>query len=64
MAGGPPKDKRRVVLDEVPVRGGRPERPETVAITPVTSSAEAGCDAERRSADKEERVMPAFDDME
>ena len=63
-AGGPPKDKMGVVVDEGTVRGRCPERPKTVAITPVTSSAEAGGDAGQWSADKYELVMPAFDDME
>ena len=62
-AGGPTDktDKRSVVVDEGPVRGRRSERPETVATTPVISSADAGGDVGRLSADKEERVMPAFD---
>ena len=41
-AGGPPKDRRRVVVDEGPVEGMRTMRPETVTTTPVATSTDAG----------------------
>ena len=37
-AGGPPKDRRRVVVEEGPVEARRKARPETVTTTPVARS--------------------------
>ena len=50
-AGGPPKDKRRVVVNEGSVGGRRQVRPETVVITPVAMSTDAGREEGPRSAD-------------
>ena len=63
-AGGPPKDRRRVVVDEGPVGGRRQVRPETVVTTPVARSTDAVSEEGRRSADKEERCSPMFEDMD
>ena len=69
-AGGPPKDKRRVVVDEGQVRGGRRERrddekgEDDESRMRVERSTEVASVAGRLSAEKEERAMPVFDDME
>ena len=69
-AGGPKNDKRRVVVDEGQVRGGRRERREDEngeddeSRIPVEKSTETGSVARRQTEYKVERVVPAFDDME
>ena len=63
-AGGPPSGKWRVVVDDGSVGGMRHVRAESVVPTPVTSSAKIGSNVGRRSAAEEERVTPAFDDIE
>ena len=41
-AGGPPKDRRRVVVEEGPVEARRKARPEMETIIPVTRSTDVG----------------------
>ena len=62
--GGPPRDKRRVVVDEGSVGGRRQVRHETVVTTPVARSIDTGSEEGLRSADKEELGTPVFEDME
>ena len=63
-AGGPPGDKRRVVVDEGSVGDRRQVRPETVVTTTVARSTDAGSEDGLRSADKEELGTTVFEDME
>ena len=69
-AGGPPKDKRRVVVDEGPPRVGRRERREDEkgeddeSSIQVERNTEVGSVAGRQTGEKEERAGPVFDDME
>ena len=63
-AGGTPNDKRMVVVDEGTVGVSRRERREVAETTPVVRSTEAWIVVGRKSAEKEERVTPVFDDME
>ena len=62
-AGGPSKDRRRVLVDEGPVEGRRKMRPETVTATPVARSADAGKEEGPRSAEEVEQGTPMFYDM-
>ena len=63
-AGGPPRDKRRVVVDEGPVGGRRQVRPETVVTTPVARNTDAGREEWSLSAYKTELGTPVFEDVE
>ena len=69
-AGGPPKDKRRVVLDEGPLRVGRRERREDEegeddeSRIPVARTTGTEGEVGRQSAEKGERGAPVFKDME
>ena len=69
-AGGPPKDKRRAVVDDGTRRVGRRERREDEkgeddeSIIPVVKITETGSVAGRQSAEKKERGTPVFDDTE
>ena len=63
-AGGPPNDRRRVVVEEGPVEVRRKARPEAVTTTPVARSTDVEREEGQRSADKTERGTPVFEDME
>ena len=69
-AGGPPKDKRRVVVDEGQVRGGRREIREDEkgeddeSRTRVERSSEVASAARLQTEEKEGQVVPVFEDME
>ena len=69
-ACGPPKYKRRVVVDEGPPRVGRRERREDEkgedddSRIPVERSIEMVSVAGRQTEEREERALPVFDDME
>ena len=63
-AGGPPKDKRRVVLDEGSLRVSRQERREAEETTPRAMSTDTESEVGHQSADTEERGVPVFEDME
>ena len=69
-AGGPPNDKRRVELDEGPLRVGRLERREDEkggeeeSIIPVARSTDTEGEVAQQSGEKEKRGVPVFEDME
>ena len=68
-AGGPPNDRRRVVVDEGPSRVGRRERREDEkgeddeSSIPVERNAEVESVAGPQTGGKEELAVPVFDDM-
>ena len=67
---GPPKDKRRVVVDEGQTRVDRRERREEEkgeddkSRTPEERSTEVASTARRQSEESKAREVPVFDDME
>ena len=69
-AGGPPKDKRRVVVDEGKARVDRRERREDEKgdddrpRVPEERSAKVASAARRQTEEKKERAVPVFDDTE
>ena len=63
-AGGPPNDKRRVVVDESSVGFCRQERREAGETTLVAKSTDTEGEVGRQSADKKGRGAPVFEDME
>ena len=62
--GGPHRDKRKVVVEESSVGGRRQVRHETVVTTTLARSIDAGSEERLRSANKQERGTPVFEDME
>ena len=58
---GPPRDKRRVVVDEGPVRRREGENGEDEPRTGVEQSTEGARVAERKAG--EGQVLPTFEDM-
>ena len=69
-ASGPPKDKRRVVVDEGQARDDRRERREEEngeddkSRTPEERSTEVASTARRQSEESKSREVPLFDDMD
>ena len=63
-AGGPPKDKRRVVVDEGLVRRRENEKGEDESKTVVERSVEVVSAAGRQVEGKEWQAVPTFEDME
>ena len=59
-AGGPPKDKRRVVVDEGPVRRREGEKGEDEPKTGVERSSEVASAAKRQTGEKEGQAVPTF----
>ena len=63
-AGGPPNDKRRVVVDEGLVRRREDEKGEDESKTTLERSSEVASAAGRQAEEKEGQTVLTFEDME